>query len=1223
MPRTSLWISLLLLLCTYCLGPLVGIRAAEPKAAASTGGNAAELAEIDFNSDIRPLLSDHCFACHGPDEAERQGGLRLDQAEDAFAEADSGEPAIIPGDVDASPLIARIRSTDPYEMMPPPEANKPLSDAQKLLLERWIEGGADYAAHWSLVPPVRHQPPPIDAAPIDAAAGDTAAGEAAEKTNPDAGIKRVADPIDAFILAKLRSAGLRAAGPADRQSLLRRVTFDLTGLPPTPAEIDAFLADDSPEAYERVVDRLLQSPRYGEHRARFWLDLVRYGDTHGLHLDNYREMWPYRDWVIQAYNDNKPYDAFLTEQLAGDLLPDATLADLIASGFNRLNVTTSEGGSIYEEVFARNVMDRTAAFGTVFLGLTTGCAVCHDHKFDPISQREYYSLSAFFNSLDGKALDGNVKDHPPVAQVPSEEHLRQLAEVDAMRADLEIEMNGPLPAVDEAERAWAARLAGLEPSANDWIPLIPDVATTTGGSTQEILEDGAVRGSGEVPAKETVTIEGTLPSGGPYQLVRLDVMTEKADEPAGRSENGNAVLSEIEVAVRPADSEGEFLPVQLIYGEADYEQPDSPKFALSYAIDGKVEADAGWAIGGHQKPGPRSAWFVAGNLLGGPDNETRIRVTLKYESKFAGHAFKQVRLSVSSDLPVASPERQLKLGPWHQAGPFEVENAATGYYREFASQDRSFKADEKFTYEEKTYEWQTREDFQPATVHELPTVTDRSSVMLLHRRITAAAPQKLTLLLGTEDGFQVWLGGKKLAESKGDRGIIPLGDEITVDLKQGDNDLYIKTINHEGPAAFAVALRSPSAPLPEAIRQIASKPEAERTETQAKVLRDYYRRVVSLHPDWLVLQDMVQGLRKRREEILATVPTTLVWRELETPRTAHVLIRGEYDKLGEEVSRGVPAALPPMAEELPRDRLGLARWLTAPEHPLTARVAVNRLWQQLFGTGLVKTSEDFGAQGTPPSHPAVLDTLAVDFREGGWNVKQMLKRLVMTDAYRRSPVATPEMLAKDPTNQLLTRGPRYRLDAEMLRDQALFVSGRLVEKIGGPSVKPPQPKGLWSAVGYSGSNTVHFVPDEGAKIYRRSLYTFWKRTSPPPQMTTFDAPSRETCTARRERTNTPMQALLLMNEIQYVEAAKGLAKRAAEAAGEDDTERIRWAFKAALSRLPSDSELNELRGLLRDTEKLYAANPKATQALGAESAAAAAEMIVASTILNLDDALNK
>ncbi|WP_164100564.1 PSD1 and planctomycete cytochrome C domain-containing protein [Candidatus Laterigemmans baculatus] len=1219
MPRTSLSIWMLLFSASLCFGPAMAAWGAEPEPAASSTPKptAEELAEIDFNSDIRPILSDHCFACHGPDEAERQGGLRLDQAESAFAEADSGEPAIVPRDVEASPLVARIRATEPYEMMPPPEANKPLSEAQKVLLERWIEGGAPYAAHWSFVPPVRHEPPPSDAPPSELDAATSSATDPPDPIDP-------ADPIDGFILAKLRKAGLTAAGPADREALLRRVTFDLTGLPPTPGELDAFLADDSPEAYERVVDRLLQSPRYGEHMARFWLDLVRYGDTHGLHLDNYREMWPYRDWVIAAFNDNKSFDAFVTEQLAGDLLPDATLADQIASGFNRLNVTTSEGGSIYEEVFARNVTDRTDAFGTVFLGLTTGCAVCHDHKFDPISQREFYSLSAFFNSLDGKALDGNVKDHPPVAQVPSEQHLQQLAEVDAMRADLEKEMNGPLPAVDEAEQAWAARLTNRESATTtEWIPLVPEKATSSGESTQEILADGAVRAGGELPAKEALTIEGTLPSGGPYQLIRLEALTEKGDEPAGRAENGNAVLSEIEVAVRPSDSEGDFLPVRLIYGEADHEQPDSPKFALSYAIDGKVEADAGWAIGGHQKPGPRSAWFVADSLLGSPDRETQFRVTLKYESQYAGHAFKQVRLAVSSDLPLASPERQLKLGPWHQVGPFEVENAATGYYREFASQSRAFQADEKFTYQEKEFQWKALEDFQPTAVHELPTVADRSSVMLLHRRITAATPQKLTVLLGTEDGVQVWLGGKKVAESSGERGMIPLGDEITVDLKQGDNDLYIKTINHEGPAAFAVAFRSPSAPLPEAIGEIAAKPPAERTDTEAKTLRDYYRRVVTLHPDWLVLQDMVQGLRKRRDEILATVPTTLVWRELETPRTAHVLIRGEYDKPGEAVSRGVPASLPPMAEEMPRNRLGLAQWLTAPEHPLTARVAVNRFWQQLFGTGLVKTSEDFGAQGTPPSHPQLLDTLAVDFREGGWNVKQLLKRLVMTDAYRRTAVATPEMLAKDPANRLLARGPRFRLDGEMLRDQALFVSGQLVEKLGGPSVKPPQPKGLWSAVGYSGSNTVRFVPDEGEKIYRRSLYTFWKRTSPPPQMTTFDAPSRESCTARRERTNTPMQALLLMNEPQYVEAAKGLAREAAEAAGSDEAEQIRWAFKAVLSRAPDASELEELQTLRRDAEQLYAAEPELTEALGVDSPAAAAETIVASTILNLDAALNK
>lgn len=1172
-------------------------------AVAADGTAAAETSEqekVDFSADVRPILSDHCFACHGPDANERHGGLRLDLAETAFAAADSGHPVIVAGDVAGSLLVSRIDSGDEYEVMPPPESHKPLSDVQKDVLRRWIAEGAEYSAHWSLVSPKHHDPPKVKHEDF------------------------VRDEIDRFILRSIERVGLEPNREADRESLIRRVTFDLTGLPPTVDEVQDFVLDASPDAYEKVVDRLLDSPRFGEHVGRYWLDLVRYGDTHGLHLDNYREMWPYRDWVIHSFNDNKPFKQFITEQLAGDLMPGDDLERLIASGFNRLNVTTNEGGSIYDEVFARNVIDRTDAFGTVFLGLTTGCAVCHDHKFDPISQRDFFSLSAFFNSLDGQAMDGNIKDHPPVARVPTEDHLRQLNEVKQMRAGLEEQMNGPLPEVDTAEAGWIETIAGAGVTTQKWIHLQPSLAASSvAGSTMQIGEDGSVLAGGEIPAKEIVTIEAPLPKGGAYQLVRLGVLPDSPDQGAGRSDNGNAVLSELEVAVKSEATGGEYLPVKLVYAEADHWQTDGAKFSIDFAIDGKVEGDAGWAIGGHQQPGPRNAWFVAGSLLDASEGEASIRVVLKYESQYAGHSFKQVRISVSEDLPQVSKDRLLAVGPWNMVGPFEIESHEPGYYQEFASQGKAFDADETFTYREGTFGWQKLEDYKPAVINALPTIKDRSSVMLLHRKINSPAVQKVTLLLGTEDGYQIFLGGQKVAELKENRPITPLADEITLNLQAGDNDLYLKVITHDGLASFATAIRSPAAPVPAAIVQFAQLNASDRSEKEIAALRNYYRRVVSIHPAWLVLRDMAVGLRKRADEIRNSMPTTLVWKELDAPRTAHILMRGEYDKPGDAVERAVPESLTSFPEDAPRDRLGLAKWLVSEDHPLTARVAVNRFWQQLFGTGIVKTSEDFGAQGSPPSHPELLDTLAIDFRNTGWDVKQLMKRLVMTSTYRRDTLVTDKHLQVDPGNRLLARGPRFRLDAEMIRDAALATSGLLVEQLGGPSVKPPQPGGLWRAVGYTSSNTAAFKADEGEKVYRRSVYTFWKRTSAPPQMSTFDAPSRESCTARRERTNTPLQALLLLNEPQMLEASRALADRAEVELGANEAERIRWMYVTVVSRQPTDSELTELMSLREDLERYYSAAPEAMKQLGAASAAAAAESLVASTILNLDQALNK
>jgi hypothetical protein len=1168
----------------------------------------------DFNRQVRPILSDHCFACHGPDANERQADLRLDTADGLAGVVEAGN-------IDGSELIARIDAEDPDLLMPPAEFQKPLSNEQKQILRQWVDSGAEVQQHWAFVRPQADRKP-------SAAEDDNESGVSEAATSQES-----ASPIDHFINRGIEESGLQANGRADRSEILRRVCLDLTGLPPSREQIDSFLADPSSDAYGRLVDELLESPHFGEHFGRYWLDLVRYADTHGLHLDNYREMWPYRDWVIDAFNANMPFDQFITHQLAGDLIPDADESSKIASGFNRLNVTTNEGGSIYEEVFARNVIDRTDAFGTIFLGLTTGCAVCHDHKFDPISMRDYYSLSAFFNSLDGRAMDGNAKDPAPVIRVPTDEQQQLLAEYDESLRDLQRKMLGPIESVDQAQRSWERSL--VDDAAPQTELLRPLEVQSESDTKWRIRDDGSVELEGEAAAKETVTIVADLPSGVQWQTLKLEALVEEAEQRVGVSENGNVVLSEITVETTDSLSPGKWIKVPIVHGFADIEQSDGP-FAVRYAIDSKINDSEGWAAAGHQQPGGRSAWFVLSPLIaegdsvsGGDDGaageEAQLRVKLHYQSKYARHLFRRVRLSLSDSVPQAPADQKIALGEMHSIGPFPVESANPGYGRSFASQQGEFRSDEVFNHEDRPYRWQHRGDLPQVHVNTLPSIKDRASVVVLHQGIDSPSPQKATLLIGSDDGFVVYLNGKQVGSVRGPRELNPLSNEYELELKKGKNDLYIKVVNHNGPSQLTYAFRSPAIDVPgELVQLVAIAPEDRGEEVEA-ALRKYYRKVYCLHPDWLALVDHEKGTRKAQEDLRAEVATTLVWKELSEPRQAHILKRGQYDQPGEAVDRATPAFLPVFPADAPRDRLGLAKWLTSPDHPLTARVAVNRFWQHLFGTGLVKTSEDFGSQGEPPSHPELLDYLAIDFQQNGWDVKQLIRAIVTSEAYCRSADVTEAMRRLDPANRLLARGPRHRLDAEVLRDQALFLSGMLVDRQGGPSVKPPQPDGLWFAVGYSGSNTVRFSADSGDKVYRRSVYTFWKRTSPPPQMATFDAPSRESCTARRERTNTPLQALLMMNETQYVEAAQHLARRALAVEGlKDDAERIEWLFQTVTARIPSARESSQLQSLLRDTAAYYNQDPAlATKLVGTSDDKEAAWTIVASTLLNLDEVISK
>jgi mono/diheme cytochrome c family protein len=1022
---------------------------------ADDGAKPQAAPQVDFDRDIRPILSDSCFSCHGPDAEARKAGLRLDLPEGGLAELKSGNRAIVPGKPDESELVFRVEEADPTLHMPPPDSGKSITPEQAALLRRWVEGGAEYRTHWSFVPPKRPALPQVS-----------------DPSWPK-------DELDRFILARLDREGLRPNPEADKVTLIRRVTLDLTGLPPTPAEVDAFLADTSADAYETVVDRLLRSPRYGEHMARFWLDAARYGDTHGLHLDNYREMWPWRDWVIRSFNDNRPFDRFVVEQLAGDLLPDPTIDQLVATGYNRNHVSTGEGGSIEEEVYVRNVVDQVDTNGTVFLGLTIGCARCHDHKYDPVTQKDYYSLFAFFNSIDGDALDGNVKNWAPAAKVPSPEQAAQLAELDAQVAGLK------------------ARI-------------------------------------GEAVAAAAKSYDKTLDEAEPEYVRREDyVWADDAPPPGGQVTNQGGPDN-----TWPAVS-----------------GPDHPVLSGATSHVGTAEGQAQHFFLGASpalKVGPGDTFFAYVFL--DPINPPK-EIMLQWNSGAWKHRayWGENKIEFGQD---GTGER-LSMGPLPPTG-----------------------------------EWVRLE---------IPA-----------EKVGVAPGMAVNGWAFTQFGGTVhW-------------------DKAGLETFTPQEGQTFGTL-----AAFVRSVRA-GRPASKELQEIAKLERSKRSEEQYRQLLAHFVETAydgagtAMKP----LREELAGVEKRRADLDAQIPTTLVYRERKEPRPAYILDRGEYDRRKDEVKRAVPGFLPELPEGATADRLGFARWLVAPEHPLTARVAVNRLWQQVFGTGIVKTAEDFGLQGEPPSHPELLDWLSVQFREDGWDVKRLMKRLVMSAAYRQSARVTPESLAKDPANRLLSRGPRFRLDAEMLRDQALSVSGLLVEQMGGPSVKPPQPGGLWEAVGFVGSNTAIFKEDTGVdKVHRRSVYTFWKRTSPPPQMTTFDAPSRESCIVRRERTNTPLQALLLMNEPQYVEASRSLAARGLREGGSNDEDRLLYLFRLTTGRRPEASEQAALASELRDLREHFRADAEAAKSLIAigetkpdpalDPVELAAWTMIGNTLLNFDEVLSK
>jgi mono/diheme cytochrome c family protein len=1035
---------------------------------------AGEPGKLEYNRDIRPILAENCFACHGPDSAARKAGLRLDDRESAI---DKG--AIEPGKPDHSELIHRIvlPSTD-KQAMPPPNSHKILKPQQKEILKQWIAQGAEYQPHWSLIPPQRPDVPAIPAG------------------------WQARNPIDHFVFAELAKRGLSPNPEADRRTLARRLSLDILGLPPNPADVEEFVNDPSPDYYEKYIDKLMQSPHWGEHRGRYWLDAARYADTHGIHFDNYREMWSYREWVIQAFNRNLPFDQFTIEQLAGDLLPNPTLDQRIATGFNRCNITTNEGGIIDEEYAVLYTRDRTETVSQIWMGLTAGCAVCHDHKYDPLSQKEFYQLAAFFNNFDQPVRDGNIPNPAPVIPVPRPEdraRFEQLAqEIASAKQQLENRKTSARGDFD----TW---LANVKPA--DVAEMVPTdklhlLAALTEGKENEV----ALTVNGE---KRSATFE----LGAGYVWGQ--------GKPKGK---GLTILQ------------------------------SGP--AIELADVGDFDADQAFSVGAWVKLSRRN---TVGGLLAkmdAPANGFRgwdVWLQSDRVGMHIIHKWQDDALKVVAQTP-------LKPNQW---------------YHVFVTYDGSKKAAGVKIYI----------DGQPQAVD--------------------VEADSLKSTTRNEVPFKI---GQRHA---GDR----VAGASLYDLR-----IYRKALTGSEVGQLA---RSGAA------AETLAKPADQRTEKERDDLYAWW--LATFDKPFQQIDRQIAQLQQEEAAIKARGTIAHVSVEKATMPEAYILNRGEYDQRKEKVGPGTPEVLPPFPDDLPKNRLGFAQWLLRPEHPLTARVTVNRFWQEVFGSGLVRTAGDFGISGELPSHPELLDWLAIEFRQD-WDVKRFFKLILTSATYRQSATVTPEKLAKDPQNVWLSRGPRFRMDAEMVRDHALAVSGLLVRKLGGPSVKPYQPDGVWEAVAMPESNTRFYKRDSGENLYRRSLYTFWKRSAPPAAMEVLNAPNRETCVVVRDRTNTPLQALLTLNDVQFVEAARVLAETTLHAAGSDDA-RINFISARLLARPFRPEELEVVKESLAELRAEYRNNPAAAKQLiafgekkpddGLEPGELAAWTMLCNQLMNLDEVLNK
>ncbi|XOV72507.1 MAG: DUF1553 domain-containing protein [Verrucomicrobiota bacterium] len=1054
---------------------------------------------VDYNTHILPILSDRCFPCHGPDAAARKAGLRLDRKDGAFGTLEETDGfAFVPGDLERSVAWLRMVTEDADDLMPPPDSKLTLSPLEKERIRRWLEGGAQWNEHWAFIPPVK---PSVPFKQANAILSDG---------------QTVAHPVDAFILSQLSEHGLRPSPEASKTYLLRRLSFDLTGLPPSPEELDAFLADDSPMAYEREVDRLLNSETHAERMAMEWLDVARYADTQGMHGDTQRYHWPWRDWVIDAFRNNMPYDDFITWQLAGDLLPDATREQILATAFNRNHPVSAEGGIIDEEFRVKYVQDRVNTVGTAFLGLTLECASCHEHKFDPISQKEYYQLFAFFNNQRelGMVAEGGTSSGP-VLLLPEP---RVKNNVDKLLNELE-QARGQLESIRKEALTDATMLEKAKAIPVD-VP-IPDA---------EFPFD-AIR-------PEKIPVKGTI-----HRVVRNTPIDKMVDD------NPKSVASgEPELVDGPMGNALRFdKEYDLVFlredGTFEVNEPFSAGAWIRSEKDGENQSIMG--ISGELG----SAWKGWDFFL---DGESRLSLRL------TGY-WPQNYLQVTTLATLPKNE-------WHHVMfAYDGLGNANGVRLFINGENVACSIGYDNLYHSIVHGWGKQEGW----------------------------PQK-PVIVGRSGRFYT-----------GDNGVF-LGsiDHVT---------LFKQYVTEREIAALYASLTG-------------STPDESNKPPTYFIDHFLQRESVAMRE----ASDSIQSMVGRKLELLKDVPEIMVLGEMERIRKTYVLNRGQYDSPTEEVQPGVPSQILSLNTDALPNRLDLAQWLTDPQHPLTARVTVNRYWQMLFGRGIVDTPQDFGTQGAPPTHPELLDWLAVSFIESGWDVRWLIRTMVTSATYRQSTVSTPEHVETDTANIYLARGPYHRLPAEMIRDNALAASGLLTHKVGGPSVKPYQPAGLWVEKTGPGSA---YKPDKGANLYRRSMYTYVRRTTPHPAMIAFDAPNRSVCTVKREKTNTPLQSLVLLNDPEFLESARVLAQRLQKETSNGLVDWLRQGFRLLCGRHPDGSETELLTSLYELALKKYTKDPESTESFLSvgeypldptlNKAQTAALTQVMSTIMNFDEAYMK
>ena len=1116
---------------------------------------------VEYGRDIRPILSDRCFHCHGPDDEARQASLRLDMFDSAVATRGNSQ-AIVPGDAAASLLWQRINSTDPDLQMPPTNSGKHrLDEDERALIRRWIDGGAVYQEHWAFQDLIRPSVPWQDSQ-------DWCRNE-----------------IDHFILDAARKNATTPNPETDRSTLARRVFLDLTGLPPSTEELDRFLNDDDPQAYANLIDMLLNSEpyqtRYAERMTTPWLDLARYGDTSGIHMDAGRSIWPWRDWVVEAYRQNMPFDQFVIDQLAGDLADRPTSDQIIASGFNRNHVTSDEGGAIDEEYRLMYAIDRTNTVGSVFLGMTVGCAQCHDHKFDPISTEEYYSLLAFFNNNEEPGIYTQSTDPnramEPAFEILNEDERVQLSQLESYLETILAEQAMIRP--EEADEIDAFRVELVKSGHWEWKRGVVGHTSSSHGTLLKLQADGSLLASGPVPDVDDYVISLSTNATGIRAL-----MIEFMEHPSlpngrlGRSPNGNAIMSGFSAEIASLKDPQRRRPLTVTWAWADIEQ-ENGDFKVANTLrpdDGRV-----WAMDAHRQSGNRVAIFTTEEPFGYEEG-TNVTVTLNFHSPFPKHSPGRVRVSVGmanqSGLEHLPPART----NWYIAGPYTGGDATQHYETHYGPEEPGpLRFDKSY----RNQSWRYAPGMKEA---EDVTLAAGPGAEYVGCEVYVPTARVMNVSLGSDDGVMVYRNGHIVHENRINRGLTQGRDALKLELEPGRNTLVFKVVNTGGPGgihhdeippseqytAEMVAYLLPDAVISDHARTLASS-----------AWRRRYSR------DFLNAERNLEATRNQISSLKTNIPRTMVMKERDEIQPTYVMLRGAYDEpdLNRPVSRNVPAVLGAIEVDGTPDRADLARWLVGNQNPITARVTVNRIWDMLFGRGLVDTVEDFGYQGAWPSHPELLDWLAVELRENDWNIQHLLKRIVLSATYRQSSRLNPSN-AHDPVNHFYHRFPRQRLPAEQIRDQALFISGLLIEQTGGPGVKPYQPDGLWQEVAMQQSNTRTFEQDRGDALWRRSLYTYWKRAAPPPSMVAFDAPTREYCAPKRMVTNTPLQALVLWNDPQFVEAARVTAENIILSSN-DDLTRLSTLFRRCTSNDPDPALADAMIEALGEFRSSFEADP--------------------------------